>query len=427
MSASIDEEKHSSQDLMVAADSGSAGEPIEALKSGPPDNSDAQQQVMTIPDGGLQACLVVVGGACVQFCTFGYSSSFGVYEDYYVLHGGLTSSNASWIGSLQFFLLFSLGLPTGKLFDLGYFRHMQIAGILLYVFSLFMLSLADVTQYYQLILSQGIGMGLGGGLLLVPTISLQAHYWKKHRALVMGIILAASSCGGIVYPIMLNQLIHSSVGFPWAVRATAFLTLGMLCIAACLTKPRLPSAKHRPPTPMPGIKGIFQDPAYLMTLFGIFMVFWGLMFPYFYLQLWANLHGISSAFSFYTIAILNAGSIFGRLLPNRLADSFGQFNLICTVSVVSSALLFALFGVKSEAAVIVFAILYGFFSGAGYFVASFALLTGSPIDGALLGPEHHWPKAIVFSGVVMFVGSAAFIAARHLFARTRKLDLLGKL
>lgn len=47
---------------MVAADSGSAGEPIEALKSGPPDNSDAQQQVMTIPDGGLQACLVVVGG-----------------------------------------------------------------------------------------------------------------------------------------------------------------------------------------------------------------------------------------------------------------------------------------------------------------------------------------------------------------------------
>lgn len=57
---------------------------------------------------------------------------------------------------------------------------------------LFMLSLADVTQYYQLILSQGIGMGLGGGLLLVPTISLQAHYWKKHRALVMGIILAGS-------------------------------------------------------------------------------------------------------------------------------------------------------------------------------------------------------------------------------------------
>lgn len=35
----------------------------------------------------------------------------------------------------QFFLLYSLGLPTGKLFDLDYFCHMQITDILLWVFS----------------------------------------------------------------------------------------------------------------------------------------------------------------------------------------------------------------------------------------------------------------------------------------------------
>ena len=50
-----------------------------------------------------------------------------------------------------------------------------------------MLSLTDTSNHYQLLLSQGIGMGLGGGLVLVPAVSVQAHHWKKQRSLAMGI------------------------------------------------------------------------------------------------------------------------------------------------------------------------------------------------------------------------------------------------
>lgn len=58
---------------------------------------------------------------------------------------------------------------------------------------MFMLSLASPDKYYQLILSQGIGMGLGSGLLLVPSLSVQAHHWEKRRALAMGIVLSGLS------------------------------------------------------------------------------------------------------------------------------------------------------------------------------------------------------------------------------------------
>ncbi|KAK7689098.1 hypothetical protein QCA50_007789 [Cerrena zonata] len=92
-----------------------------------------------IPDGGLQAWLCVLGGWLVTFCTFGYAQSFGVYEDLYVLAGASTPSNVAWIGSFQLFMVFAMGLPAGKLFDAGYFHHIQIAGALLFVFSLFML------------------------------------------------------------------------------------------------------------------------------------------------------------------------------------------------------------------------------------------------------------------------------------------------
>ena len=52
-----------------------------------------------------------------------------------------------------------------------------------------MLSLANPTKYYQLVLAQGIGMGIGSGLMFVPTISVQAHHWRVHRSLAMGIVM----------------------------------------------------------------------------------------------------------------------------------------------------------------------------------------------------------------------------------------------
>lgn len=47
-----------------------------------------------------------------------------------------------------------------------------------------------------------------------------------------------------------------------------------------------------------------------------------------------------------------------------LADTYGALNVVIPVSVVMGALVFVMFGVTNTAAVIVFSILYGFFSGA---------------------------------------------------------------
>lgn len=69
----------------------------------------------------------------------------------------------------------------------------SIAENLITLLSLFMLSLANPKKYYQLILSQGVGAGLGSGFILVPALSLQAHHWQKRRALAMGIVLTGTA------------------------------------------------------------------------------------------------------------------------------------------------------------------------------------------------------------------------------------------
>ena len=55
------------------------------------------------PDGGLEAWLVVLGGWCALFCTFGLINCVGVFVQYYS-NGPLASYGAStitWITSMQ--------------------------------------------------------------------------------------------------------------------------------------------------------------------------------------------------------------------------------------------------------------------------------------------------------------------------------------
>ncbi|KAI0827057.1 major facilitator superfamily domain-containing protein [Trametes gibbosa] len=379
-------------------------------------------------DGGRAAWLSVLGGFIAAFCTFGAGNSFGVFQDYYTLQGTSTPSNISWIGSVQFFFTFAMGLPAGKLLDAGYFHHAQIVGAVLYVFSFFMLSLVDTTKYYQIFLSQGVGIGLGSGLIFVPALSVQAHHWKRRRALAMGIVLSGlcTSCGGVVYPIMLNKLFINGVGFAWGVRAAAFLTLGLLVIAnfAMSTRTKSVAKPKGGSDEKPVFGAILHDYPYWIASAGATLTVLGLYIPYFYLQLFANEHGLSPSLAFYSLAALNGSSFFGRNILNFLADQYGQFNITCPVSIISAGLVFMMFGATTPAGVILFAILYGFFSGGfasllpatlavfsrdlsevgirigiGFFLTGFGILFGSPIAGALINPGFQWSRMIIFSGV----------------------------
>jgi len=315
-------------------------------------------------------------------------------------------------------------------------------GTVLYTFSLFMLSLAHPQKYYQVFLSQGIGMGIGAGLLYTPAVAVQAHHWVKRRALAMGIVITGSATGGIFFPIMLNQLVQGPSGFAWGVRASAFVVLGMLIVANLLMSPN-PAPKN-PNDPPPDIKGTLSDVPYLVSCVATFFVFWGIFFPYFYLQIYSLLHGVDPNLSFYTIAILNGSSIPARVLFNFSADKIGPFNAILPATLACAILSFAMFGVTSKAGIIVFTILYGFFSGAflalctpalaslaysqaeigirvGFAMTfvSFGALTGTPIDGALLGSTFVWRKAIIFSAIALTVGFGFMTLTRQLLVKKK--------
>ena len=143
------------------------------------------------------APILALGGQRLSLvCTTrGIVNTFGAYQDYYesAILAHETPSAISWIGTLQGFLLLIVGILTGPIFDRGYIRHLIVTGTFLVVFGMMMTSLCK--SYYQILLAQGICVGLGAGCLFIPSVAIMATYFSSKRAFMTGITNAGGSIG----------------------------------------------------------------------------------------------------------------------------------------------------------------------------------------------------------------------------------------
>lgn len=119
----------------------------------------------------------------------------GAFQTYYneALLSSYSSSDIAWIGSVQAFLLISLGIVAGPLYDRGYLRSLVIGGSILLVVGMVMTGLCS--RYWEILLAQGVLVGLGSGLLFLPSIAVLPQYFGRKRALATGISSSGSAVG----------------------------------------------------------------------------------------------------------------------------------------------------------------------------------------------------------------------------------------
>ncbi|KAK3694530.1 major facilitator superfamily domain-containing protein [Podospora appendiculata] len=358
------------------------------------------------PDGGLQAWLQVLGSTVVLINTWGLINTFGVYQAYYEtdLLSSKSPSDISWIGSVQASLLLLMGVFSGPLFDAGYFRSLLITGLFLIVFGQFMTSLC--TLYWQILLAQGFCIGIGMGLVFLPSAAIISQYFSRHRALAMGISSAGSPVAGTIFPIIFSRL-EPIVGFAWTSRVFAFILLALSIIPVLFMRTRVPpTGRARAIID----KSVFTDGAFVAFASAGFLSFLVLYVPFFYITLFARSHhATTDSFAPYLVTLLNVGSIFGRIIPNALADRLGCLNVLSVCMFVSSIMVLGWMGVHDLGGSVVFTLMYGLFSGAvvsltpsvifsmspdisrvgarlgmNFLVTGISILIGTPIAGAIL-------------------------------------------
>lgn len=152
------------------------------------------------PDGGLQAWMIVAGGWCANFVSVGWNNSVGIFQTIYEkeLLSSYSSSSIGWINSLQAFVMFASAPVFGKIFDSYGPRYSMIAGSLLLVLGIMMMSLSK--EYYQFMLAQSVCTGLGAAAVFFSSSNTIATWFKKRRALAIGIASSGSAIGGVTIP-----------------------------------------------------------------------------------------------------------------------------------------------------------------------------------------------------------------------------------
>lgn len=385
------------------------------------------------PDGGIRAWTQVAIAHLTIINTWGTINSFGIFQSYYTISLSRPPSDISWIGSMQVFFLFVIGVITGRLTDAGYFRIIFALGSFLVVFGGFMASLS--TTYWQLFLSQGVCVGLGMGCLFCPIITVLSTYFHRHRNLAIGLAISGPSTGGVIYPAMARELL-TRIGYDWTMRYMVFVQLATLLVANILVKTRLPPRKSGPWIEL----AAFREVPYSLFAIGMFFNFWGVYFAFYYIGSFSrDVLGFSYPESLNLLMIMNGVGAIGRILPGFLADLWlGPLNVVTPAATMCMVLLYSWNVVDSATGLYVWAIIYGVFgatvqglfpaalsslttdlSKAGsrmgmiYTIVSFANLTGPPLAGALISRGNgRYMYAFAFGGTCLCLGMGFLIACR---------------
>ncbi|KAF3071154.1 putative transporter MCH4 [Daldinia childiae] len=395
------------------------------------------------PDGGLRAWLVTAGAACVFFSAMGFSNAFGVFEEYYLSHqlNGQSPDKVAWIGSLAVALQFLSGNIGGPLFD-RFGTWVLRPAMVLYVFSIMMTSLCK--EYWQFMLAQGVLMGTVMGFLQFPAMAALSQFFNKKRAAALGIAISGSSLGGVIFPIALSKMLNdTSLGFGWSVRIIGFVTIPLLGFACVAITSRLP-----PRTTTFFVWQAFKETRFILLTIALFFMLLGTFVPLFYIPTYAVSRGMDPTLASYLLAIINAASTFGRVIPGVLADKFGRLNMFAIGGIITSIVIFCWNKTESTAALVVYSIAIGFstgtvisgasaaftevpkdprdigtYLGMGMSLSSIAALIGPPVNGVFVSKYGGYSEVSIFSGATVLMGGVIALATK---ATTSK-GLLGRI
>nr|POE80086.1 aspyridones efflux protein apdf [Quercus suber] len=404
-------------------------------------------------DGGIAAWAKVIGCFLIYLNTWGIATSFGVYQTQYQLDTLRTysASTISWIGTTQVFLLLFVAIVAGPLHDRGYSRWLLYIGCGLVVVGNFMLSLSS--SFWQIVLTQSICIGVGSGLIFVPAVAIVCNAFTAKRPIALGVASTGSAVGGTIFPVLFRQLVPT-MGLNWTTRVFGFIMLATSVLAIILLRPGndIPEPQFRTVTAnSPAFLDLsaFREPPFAFLCAGLFFVELGYWIPPFTITPYAQLSlGTGAGYAFYLLAILNAGSIMGRILPAFVAQvrSVGPAWTLVAGSLALGILVLCWIAIFTTTGITIWAVLTGFMSGIAvsipssvvtslsafkqvgtrsgmmWTVVAFASLIGAPIAGVLVDTStnsYKWGQ--LFSGLSIVTGSA-MLCVPAVYIQRKRID-----
>ncbi|HYX65195.1 MAG TPA: MFS transporter [Burkholderiales bacterium] len=266
------------------------------------------------------AWVVVAAAFTLMFLGFAAAYSFAAFFGAFAAEFGAARGHIALVFSVAAFLWFLLGAPGGMLADRFGARRVALVGVACLAGALWLASRAQ--SIGMLYASYSIGVGLGVGLVYVPSVGAVQPWFGANRAFASGLAVAGIGAGNIAGPLLAAWWI-SLFGWRGAYVALAVFALVLGGIAAA-------SLREAPLVRRTGaLSGVSLKEAlktrhfWLLYASGVASCI-GLFVPMVHLGPYAQDLGYSAAQGVTLVSLIGLGSLLGRFTIGGLADRLGR-------------------------------------------------------------------------------------------------------
>jgi MFS transporter, OFA family, oxalate/formate antiporter len=303
--------------------------------------------------------VVVAAAFTLMFVAFAAAYSFAAFFGALEADFGASRGDIALVFSLAAFVWFLSGAPAGVLADRYGVRRVALAGVACIAAALWIA--AEARSLGVLYAIYSIGLGVGIGLVYVPSIGAVQPWFKAHRALASGIAVAGIGAGNVAGPLIAVWWIEA-FGWRGAYVAFALFALVLGGVAAALIR----EAEHRRGGSQEGIplSAAVKTAPFWLLFASLVMSCVGLFVPMVHLGPYALDAGHSAAQGVTLVSLIGLGSLVGRFAVGGAADRLGRIPSLAAMYAGLGAMFVLWWAVTAYWALAIFALVFGACYGA---------------------------------------------------------------
>ncbi|HYR35247.1 MAG TPA: MFS transporter [Burkholderiales bacterium] len=310
--------------------------------------------------GARYGWVVVAAAFTLMFVGFAAAYSFAAFFSAYEAEFGASRGDIALVFSVAAFLWFLLGAPGGMAADRYGPRRVALIGVASLVAALWLASRAP--SLGVLYATYSIGIGLGVGLVYVPSVGAVQPWFGANRAFASGLAVAGIGAGNIAGPLLAAWWI-GLFGWRGAYVALAVFVLVLGGAAALAIRQQPTIAAAGPASGIP-LRRAMRTPAFWFIYASLVLSCVGLFVPMVHLGPYAQDAGYSEAQGVTLVSLIGLGSLLGRFTVGGIADRLGRLPSLAAMYVGLGVMLVVWWSSTAWWLLALFALVFGICYGA---------------------------------------------------------------
>jgi MFS family permease len=299
--------------------------------------------------------VVVAAAFTLMFVGFGVAYSFAAFFTALQSELGASRAHVALVFSVAAFVWFVCGAPGGVLADRFGPRRVAVCGIACLVAALWLASLAgSVGMLYA---TYSLGIGIGVGLVYVPSVGAVQPWFTANRALASGLAVAGIGAGNFAVPLLAAWWIEL---FGWRNAFVALAIFALVLGGAAALAIDAPPREKAGPREGTALRAALRSREFALLYAAMVFSCIGIFVPMVHIAPYAQDLGYSEAQGVALVSLIGLGSLIGRFTVGPFADRLGRRRSLVALCVALGAMQIVWWGASASYWLLaLFAVVFG--------------------------------------------------------------------